>query len=308
RADRPVLVQVPRRGHLPALACGGCRVGARCPRCAGPLAVPTPGAGPACRWCGELATDWRCAACGHSRLRAVVVGAERTADELGRAFPGVPVRVVTGSAAARGETVRDPRRTVPSRPTLVVATPGAEPLADGGYGAGVLLDGWVTLARPSLRAAEEAVRRWLAAAALVRPDGTVLLVADGALPPVQAVVRWAPEWFARRELDERTRLLLPPASVFAEVCGPTDALRAFVDVWQLPAEVELFGPVDVGGDGGDAGAPPGEAMTQTQRLLLRAPRKDAAELADSLATAYRILSARKLASGLRLRIDPIDGL
>ena len=45
------------------------------------------------------------------------------------------------------------------RPALVVATPGAEPQAVGGYAAALLLDGWMLLGRPSLRAAEEAFLR-----------------------------------------------------------------------------------------------------------------------------------------------------
>jgi hypothetical protein len=59
----------------------------------------------------------------------VVTGAGRTAEELGRAFPGTPV-VVSGGAAVV--------ETVPPAPALVVATPGAEPRADGGYAAAVL--------------------------------------------------------------------------------------------------------------------------------------------------------------------------
>ena len=42
----------------------------------------------------------------------------------------------------------------------MVATPGAEPVAEGGYAAVVLLDTWMLLARADLRAAEEALRRW----------------------------------------------------------------------------------------------------------------------------------------------------
>ncbi|GAB3879731.1 hypothetical protein GCM10029964_032650 [Kibdelosporangium lantanae] len=92
-AGAPVLVQVPRRGYVPALACAQCRAPARCRRCAGPLAlpggrdadVPRP---PACRWCGATEAAFRCGECGSRRLRAVVVGSKRTAEELGRAFPG----------------------------------------------------------------------------------------------------------------------------------------------------------------------------------------------------------------------------
>ncbi|WP_250557831.1 primosome assembly protein PriA, partial [Pseudonocardia lacus] len=67
-AGRPVLVQVPRAGYLPWLACGSCRETARCRHCAGPLALtadPTGGAGPPrCRWCGRTEAAYRCAGCG----------------------------------------------------------------------------------------------------------------------------------------------------------------------------------------------------------------------------------------------------
>ena len=101
-----------------------------------------------------------CPHCGHCGLRALVTGATRTAEELGRAFPAVPVRTSGGSRVLAS---------VPATPAVVVATPGAEPVADGGYAAAVLLDGWALLGRASLRAAEEALRRWMNAAALVRP-------------------------------------------------------------------------------------------------------------------------------------------
>ena len=68
---------------------------------------------------------------------ALVTGAGRTAEELGRAFPSVPVRT-----SGRAEVITE----VPASPAVVVATPGAEPLADGGYAAAVLLDGWMLLA------------------------------------------------------------------------------------------------------------------------------------------------------------------
>ena len=42
-------------------------------------------------------------------------------------------------------------------------------MAEGGYGAVLLLDTWALLTRADLRAGEEALRRWLEAAALARP-------------------------------------------------------------------------------------------------------------------------------------------
>ncbi|MER7475437.1 primosomal protein N', partial [Micromonospora sp. NPDC000018] len=205
RADLPVLVQVPRRGYLPSVACAECRTPARCPHCAGPLALPSAEGSPACRWCGRVAAAYACPECGGRRLRASVTGARRTAEELGRAFPGVPVRT-----SGRDEVLA----TVPGGAGLVIATPGAEPVAEGGFGAVLLLDSWALLTRADLRAGEEALRRWLAAAALARPaagGGRVVVVADGALAPVQALLRWDAAWFAARELAERRELGFPPA-------------------------------------------------------------------------------------------------
>ena len=74
-----------------------------------------------------------------------------------------------------------------------------------GYAAALLLDGWVLLGRPDLRAGEEALRRWLAAASLVRgheAGGSVVVVAEETLRPVQALVRWDAAWLAARELAE----------------------------------------------------------------------------------------------------------
>src|SRR6266545_677197 len=177
-AGAPVLVQVPRRGYLPSVACADCRTPARCPHCHGPLALPSAAGTAECRWCGRAAAGYACPECGGRRLRAAVVGARRTAEELGRAFPGVPVRT-----SGRDEVLG----TVPAEAAVVVATPGAEPVPvrsgdSGGYGAVLLLDTWALLTRSDLRAGEEALRRWLAAAALARPaeqGGRVVVVADG---------------------------------------------------------------------------------------------------------------------------------
>ena len=95
------------------------------------------------------------------------------ASSTRRAFPSVAVRTSGGQHVLA---------TVPAEPALVIATPGAEPVAPGGYAAALLLDGWALLGRPSLRAAEEALRRWMNAAALVRPGGTVVVLAESTHP------------------------------------------------------------------------------------------------------------------------------
>ena len=276
-AGAPVLVQVPRRGYLPVLACARDRTPARCGACAGPLTLTSGHAVASCRWCGRIAGDWRCPACEGRALRAAVVGARRTAEELGRAFPGTTVRT-----SGRDEvlpTVSD---------GLVVATPGAEPVAAGGYGAVLLLDAWALLTRADLRAGEETLRRWLAAAALARPaaeGGRVVVVADRGLVAVQALIRWDPAGAALRELAERTALGFPPAVRMASVTGTPAALADLL----ASVDGEVLGPV-----------PDGEL----ERALVRVPRARGHELAAALKAAAAVRSARK-AEPVRIELDPL---
>jgi len=59
--------------------------------CAGALHSTSGHAVPSCTRCGALAGNWSCRNCQETGLRAVTVGAGRTAEELGKAFPGVPI-------------------------------------------------------------------------------------------------------------------------------------------------------------------------------------------------------------------------
>jgi len=287
----PVLVQVPRRGYLAAIACDRCRAQARCAACGGPLQVGGSNEVPGCRWCGALAADWTCPRCGSGRLRALVTGAARTAEELGRAFPGVPVRT-SGGQHVLAE--------VPAEPALVIATPGAEPVAAEGYAAALLLDGWALLGRPSLRAAEETLRRWLNAASLVRPAGAVVVLAEASLPVVQALVRWDPAGFAERELAERAELGFPPAVRMAAITGSPAAISEFVGSAGLPARAEVLGPVPAEPNGADHHPEPAE------RALIRIPRADGLALARALHAAQAARSARKDGAALRVQLDPAE--
>ncbi|RBY76761.1 primosome assembly protein PriA [Geodermatophilus sp. TF02-6] len=294
----PVLVQVPRAGYAPGLACERCRAPARCRVCSGPLGVsPTPGPGgsrvPACRWCARPAATFACPHCSGTTLRASVVGAARTAEELGRAFPGAAVRV-----SGRGSGVLP---SVPGTPALVVATPGAEPIAEGGYGAALLLDSWALLGRADLRAGEETLRRWMNAATLVRPasaGGQVVVAADAAHPVVQALVRWDPAWLAARELADRRELGFPPATRIAALSGSGAALAEFLDAARLPADAEVLGPVPEPPRPGQEG--------ERERYLVRVPRGEGVALARALAQVQGVRSARKAPEHVRVQLDPLD--
>lgn len=298
----PVLVQVPRRGYVPRLACQRCREPARCRHCAGPLEARESTGVLACGWCGREEAAWHCAECGGTRLRAQVVGARRTAEELGRAFPAVPVRT------SGREQVLD---TVSGAPALVVSTPGAEPVAEGGYAAALLLDGWAMLGRPDLRAGEDALRRWIGAAALVRPQeagGTVVIMAEPTLRPVQALVRWDPVGHAVRELADRAELGFPPVSRMAAVSGLPDAVAGFLGAVELPPDAEVLGPVPVpesgaGGTRRPGAPPPGESW---ERALVRVPPGSGAALARALKQAQAARMARGGVEPVRVRVDPLD--
>lgn len=281
----PVLVSVPRSGYRPALSCRTCHAPGRCANCPGPLAQPQSEAPPACRWCGTVAADWVCAECGGTDLRAPVIGERRTAEEIGRAVSGVPVRT------SSGDRVLD---RVDDRPQVIVATPGAEPVADGGYAAALILDASLVLARADLRTGEEAVRRWSHVVALVRPaddGGRVILVGSPSTPPVQALVRSDPVGFAARELAERRSARLPPAVRLATVTGPPDEMATLLDEsWPDPSEV--LGPVPTGDE-------------DDVRLVIRVPRRLGSALSSTLRRIQSQRSARK-APALRIRIDPYE--
>lgn len=284
----PVLIQVPRRGYLPALACQNCRAPARCaggsePVCSGPLALRGGHAAPYCRWCGRIAGNWRCPSCGANRMRASVIGSRRTAEELGRAFPSVTVK----TSGKEGVLAM-----VGTAPALVVATPGAEPVPEDGYAAAVLLDGWALLGRPDMRAGEETLRRWMNAAALLRPGAELVVLADSAVPAVQALLRWDPVTFSERELAERTELGFPPAVRMATLTGPGAAVREMVGDVTLPVGAQVLGPVPV--------------EHELERAMVRVPRDRGSALARALKGAIGVRSARKAPDLVRVHIDPLD--
>ena len=293
----PVLIQVPRRGYVPSLACGRCRTIARCRHCTGPLSLPERGQAAVCRWCGRSDPALRCARCGSESVRAVVIGARRTAEELGRAFPGVPV------VTSAGDTIV---AHAPDGPALVIATPGAEPAAVDGYGAALLLDSWALLGRQDLRAAEDTLRRWMAASALVRPraaGGVVTVIAESSIPTVQALVRWDPVGHADAELTARAEVGLPPAVHMAAIDGDADSVTALLDVVRLPAGAEVLGPVPIPlGMRRPAGVPD---ELDVIRMLVRVGRDHGLALAAAMREGVAILSARSSQHPVRVQIDPL---
>ena len=162
--------------------------------------VAAPAAAASCRWCGRSAPTGAVPSAA-ARLRARRRRRRRTAEELGRAFPGVPVR--TSAATVRCSTgCRRARRSSSRRPG-----PSRSPTAATGR-----------------RCCSTAGRCWLARRPARGRGGAAPLDERGRAGPaggrgrprgrpratprfaaVQALVRWDPAGLAARELAERGR-------------------------------------------------------------------------------------------------------
>ena len=293
----PVLVQVARPGFAPSLVCAECRTPARCGHCGGALRARQRGAVPDCTWCGRSARGWTCVSCGSDRVRMSSSGSERTADELGRAFPGTRIVVSDGE---------HPTTRVDGRPALVVATRGAEPVAAGGYRAVLLLDGDRMLQAGDLRIGESCLRWWSNAAALAAPGAPVHLVGvAGRL--ARALATWSQPAYARSELAERAPLKMPPTArvamiegTLAELDAAVSAVRAAIPMLDADA---VLGPVPV--EGG-----------QTARALVRFSYAQGRAVTTALrgAVVTAALRTRRPAKGrppgprntLKVRVDVLD--
>src|SRR5699024_10217788 len=181
-------------GYLPVVACARCGDVLDCPRCQRRLSAASATGPYACPGCGLRQDTCACARCGGTRLRAVVRGLQRTAEELMRAFPYGPV-IRTGGDQI-GHAVGDEQ-------AIVVATTGAEPYAHGGYAAALLLDSlWPG---PGLDGVARAIARRLRALALVRSsaEGGRALVLDTTDVVVRVLQTFDPVRHAHAELADR---------------------------------------------------------------------------------------------------------
>ena len=275
--DGPVLIQVAASGYWPTVVCRRCGERARCRHCSGPLAVGSGGEA-TCSWCARTSQSWRCPHCAGTELRAARVGSTRTAEEIARNLPDASV--LESSAAHRIS------RQLPSRPTVVVATPGAEPDVDGGYAAAIILDAHALAGRAELWAPEEAARRWLNALSLVRPGHPGLVV--GTIPDAlgQTLVRWAPTDYADRLLDEREALGFFPATTMVALDGPAAQVRQVAEQVIREGGAELVGTV--------VRPATRQGEENEVRTLVRTPLAGAASMLAVLTDIRRSRSARKV--------------
>ena len=161
---------------------------------------------PSCSVCEKASIDWRCGECQDQRVRPLGIGSERTVEELGKAFPGIPVH--SSTADMRIEDLDE-------SPRIVVATSGCEPRAEAGYQAVILLDGEFLSARAELDALQDLRRRWKFSVSLLAAAGEVFASLPDNHPIVKSFLMPNSLEFLNRELAERRELQLPPAVALA---------------------------------------------------------------------------------------------
>jgi primosomal protein N' (replication factor Y) len=285
----PVLVQVPRRGYQLHVSCSQCREAVNCRECHGGVARETEKSPLACMRCGHKELEWKCQWCGSRSVRSTLVGDARTAEELGRAFPGVPVRTSGKNAVLES---------VPNEPALVIATPGAEPVVEDGYfEAAVILDAEMSLRRIDLRAEEESYRRWQYVVSLVKPEtGRVVVVADESKPIMQALIRHDAIGFADRELQLRKSAQMSPAFGVIEVrCDEGMWLDAAQTI-NLPPDARVLGPVLTKEN---------NPKIPDERVLITFPRTIAPQVTKEIRLVIAKRTASKSKGKFNAKVDPI---
>ncbi|MFM1984454.1 MAG: hypothetical protein RL723_889 [Actinomycetota bacterium] len=264
-----VLVQVGSKGSSSSAFCSSCNRRAMCKSCNGPIWIDSRNMA-RCRWCNSVNLDHRCQDCGSIKMRLGVAGAARTAAEFGKAFPGSRIIESTGES---------PILHAPPN-SLVIATPGAEPITRGGYSAVVILDAQKALAKDSLRATEDAIRTWCNAIALMNSAGSAVLVGlSGTL--ATKVSLWAVDEISTHELESRIELRFPPAIRLASIGAERNLIQDVIQDLGNIDGVEILGPISITDKGSEI----------ESRVLLKYEYSIGAKLAETLKTKSLKLSA-----------------
>jgi primosomal protein N' (replication factor Y) len=231
-----VLVQVPRLGYSSNLQCSSCRESARCNGCSGPLLTKQKNSAPECKWCGKVASSWRCRYCNTREFRISVVGQTKTVEELGKSFPGVNILTSGGTTILRN---------VEENNSIIVATPGAEPKTPNGYSAAILLDAYLLLGVPSLAASEEAIRKWLHLFTLLKPEsagGKVFITSESTNRIVQALIKHDPNWLINNEQELRNETKLHPSVTTISLKGDLKEINQLLETFNKDASISVMGP------------------------------------------------------------------
>jgi primosomal protein N' (replication factor Y) len=231
--------------------------------------------------------NWQCSWCQSQRSFLLGRGADRFALEIGRAFPG------QGITQSGGDKMVDD---VQGSNGIVVATPGAIPVAPNGYAAIVVLECDRLFSQIDLRATERAREVIFNAGGLLAAGGDIFLVISRGHPILSALSSWKPSLITRKELHEREEIGFPPfvraLTLDIESSEATSLLRALKSAQQtqrLPSTTRILGP--------------SQLTTGTSRFLLLSPLNEGESLISLIHEFQRKRSASKKRMTI-IRIDP----
>ncbi len=241
----PVLFLVPRKGYASSLMCKKCRNIALC-ECGGKLSKSGANESATCVHCGVKANLHKCKWCGADSMVLLGRGAERHAEEIGRAFPGYPVLY---------SNAQKPIESQDGQPALVISTTGMVPRVANGFSAVILLEGDSFFSFADLRAQERARESFFEAASHISQKGEIVTVIDSTHPITAALTQWNPATMAARELGDRKEVGLPPFTRVVlleteskDATGIIAGIRRAVFDQRLPSSVLALGPSQSSGD------------------------------------------------------------
>ena len=282
----PVLFLVPRKGYGNSVLCSKCRNVALCD-CGGRLELAGAGENPRCVLCRTEYRDWKCNWCQSSEIYLAARGIDRFAEEIGRAFPNLPV------INSSGEHIVDE---VPSMPSLVISTPGAQPKCHPGYAAVALLEGLRFFGHTELRSTESSREIFFQSAAMAMENAPIFIAFTPTHPIVHALTRWDATPMARKELVERQELNFPPYYRFVCIDADTsEATRIHAGLVQAQSEGRI-------GQGVRTSAPL-EKKPGISRITLSAPVATAGSLVDFVHELQRRRSVSRKPL-FAIRVDP----
>lgn len=281
-----VLFLTPRKGYAAAMTCSKCRNEALC-NCGGKLFKKSARSAPQCALCSKEYVSWKCTWCGGDKPHLLGRGSERFAQELGRAFPNIPI------ISSEGDHILEE---VAPRSSMVIATPGAVPKLQGGYSAVVVLEANRYFAQVDLRAHERARAQIFHAASRVSPKGKVLIVIDSTNPISASLSRWSPSILSMRDLKDREEAGFPPYFRAIEILADRDESILFSNGFKksilegrLPSSTKVLGPALTTDD--------------NAKIILLASLSDSPKLVEFVHEFARKRSVGKK-SALKFRVDP----
>ncbi len=192
-----VLVQVATKDYSTLVICKNCRCRPTC-ECGFQLKMLNK-TDFSCSACGLSTSEWKCTECGNKEKLLLSRGAQRIEEELGKAFPAIPIYMSTANKA-----IEEAPNT-----GIVIATPGMEP-RNKKYSALILLDGELQLNRPTMRAEERLLDNWFSLLQFVRDDASIFVDLSYSNRVTQALNTDNPMRVAKALLLERRRVKLPP--------------------------------------------------------------------------------------------------